>query len=71
MSILSKSECKYPGQKMAMQNRMDGETQARIGNGWKVYWKHKCIFRNKTSIKVKITILESSILPVLTYCAQT
>ncbi len=28
---------KYVGQKMAVQNRMDGEIQARIGNRWEAY----------------------------------
>ncbi len=64
-------EYKYLGQKMAMQNknRMDGEIQARIGNGWKAYWRHKHIFKSKMSIRAKTKILESSILPILTYDA--
>ncbi len=61
---------KYLGQTLAIQNRMVGEIQARIGNGWKAYWKHKYIFRSKMSIKAKIKILESSILSVLTYSVQ-
>ncbi len=49
---------------------MVGELQARIGNGWKAYWKHKYIFWSKMSIRDKTKILENSI-PVLTYSAQT
>ncbi len=64
------NEYTYLGQTMAIQNRMVGEIQARIGNGWKAYWKHKYIFRSKMSIRAKTKILESNILPVLTYGAQ-
>ncbi len=63
--------CKYLGQTMAIWNRMIGEIQARIRNGWKTYWKHKHIFRSKMSIRAKTKILKSSILPVLSYGAQT
>ena len=55
-----------------MQGRVEKELQVRKNKAWGKFWQLKKIFKNKKlNLKMKIKILESCVLPVLSYGAQT
>jgi len=50
---------------------MGKELKVRRANGWKAFWAKKAIWRSRLKLKSKIRIFESTIIPILTYGAQT
>lgn len=47
------------------------EIDRRISIAWKKYWAQKEILKGNYSLNIKKTIMDSSILPSLTYASQT
>lgn len=64
-------EYKYLGQTTKFDNNMEGIIRERIANAWKAFWAHKFIFKNKIKLSLKMKVLESCVVPVLTYGSQT
>jgi len=63
---------KYLGRVMSFEDRMEEELRERREASWKSYWTLEHIYKNKTiPLRIKIEILETCTLPVLTYGAQT
>lgn len=65
------TEFKYLGQTVSFENRSEKETKIRRANAWKAFWGQKIFWNGKLSLKAKIKIFESNVIPVLTYGAQT
>lgn len=62
----------YLGQLMSFHNRRQNEIQRRIGNAWKRFWSLSFILTDKTyNLKLRSGVMNSCILPVLLYGAQT
>lgn len=61
----------YLGQIMSFEEKMDKEINARKNQAWKAYWSLKRIFKSKMSLKAKMKIMVSCIVPVIVYGAQT
>ena len=64
-------EYKYLGQTLSFENKLEKELEVRRANAWKAFWSLKSIFKSKMKLSSKIRILESAVIPVLTYGAQT
>jgi len=62
---------KYLEQTLSFENKTEKEIKIRRANGWKFFWAQKTILKSKLKLKSKIKIFESTIIPVLTYGAQT
>ncbi|KAJ4438638.1 hypothetical protein ANN_14585 [Periplaneta americana] len=55
-----------------VHNRRQNEIQRRIGNAWKRFWSLSFILTDKTyNLKLRSGVMNSCILPVLLYGAQT
>ncbi len=65
------SEYRYLGQTSKFNNNMDEVIEERILNARKFFWKNKIFLNSKMKTNLKIKILESCMLSVLTYEAQT
>jgi len=62
----------YLGQTIAMGDRLEEEIKVRKNKGWGKFWSlKKACKNNKLKLKSKIKILESCVMPVLSYGAQT
>lgn len=61
----------YLGQTISLENKTEKEINNRIALGWKKFWSLKYILKENFSIKSKIDIMNSCILPVITYGSQT
>ncbi len=62
---------KYLGQLTKFNSNMETVITKRISNAWKTFWAHKTILKSKMKLGLKIKILESCVIPVLTYGAQS
>ncbi len=62
---------KYLGQIITFGNKMDEEIEQRITNAWKAFWSLKSVFKSKMNLDNKIKMLNSVVIPVLAYSAQT
>lgn len=62
----------YLGKQISFKNtRHSDELERRINITWKKYWYHKEVLKSKLPLKLKKKIMDSCILPCLTYGAQT
>ncbi|CAG9130127.1 unnamed protein product [Plutella xylostella] len=61
----------YLGQIASFHNRQDKEIERRIENAWKSFWSMKSLMKGELPLSLKRKLLDSCILPVLTYGAQT
>lgn len=64
-------EYSYLGQTISTNNKFNAEINKRIKNGWKSFWALKYVFKSKMKLPTKIKILDSCVIPSLTYGAQT
>lgn len=64
-------ELVYLGQKVTIKNKTAEEIERRITIAWKKFWSLKHVLKGPFSIKSKIKIINSCILPTITYGAQT
>ena len=64
-------EYTYLGLTLSFDDKTEKELKIRRANGWKSFWAQKVILKSKLKLKSKIRIFESTIIPVLTYGAQT
>jgi len=62
---------KYLGQTLSFTDKTGKELKIRRQNAWKAFWVKKQFWKSRMSIKSKIRVLESTIIPILTYGAQT
>ncbi len=62
---------RYLGQSTKFANNMDGIIRERISNAWKAFWANKIIWKSKMKNEQKVKILDSCVMPALTYGAQT
>lgn len=53
------------------QNSNDQEVERRKQLTWNKYWALKDIFKSSVPIKIKTKVLNSCLLPCLTYACQT
>lgn len=63
-------EFTYLGQLISMEECQTKEINARITKAWKSYWTLKDILKSNISMKQKTKIINTCILPVLTYGSQ-
>lgn len=61
----------YLGQNITMENKTSVEIERRISIAWKKFWSLKFIFKGNFTIKNKIKVLNSCVMPTLTYGSQT
>lgn len=61
---------KYLGQRISFQNKMEAEINMRIANAWRCFWSLKEFFLGCLPIFHKMKLLNSCVIPVLTYGAQ-
>ena len=61
----------YLGQMISKEGGIEKEIRRRRSKAWAKYWSLRGIFKSKMSVKAKIKILESCVMPVLTYGAET
>lgn len=47
------------------------EVERRVKHTWNKYWSYKEIFKSEMPIKIKKTIMDSCLIPCLTYACQT
>ena len=59
------------GQTISMKEGIKRELKVRKSKAWGKFWSLQKIFRSKLSTEAKIRILESSVIPVLCYGAET
>ena len=64
-------EYKYLGQTLSFEDKTEKELKIRRANGWKSFWAQRTILKSNLKLKSKIRVFESTIVPVLTYGAQT
>lgn len=62
---------KYLGQLVAFEQKAEIEIAARIASTWKRFWSLKYILLNNFPLYQKTKIMNSCILPILTYGSQT
>lgn len=63
---------KYLGKEISFQStRHLDEIERRINMTWKKYWSNKEILKSKLPITLKKKVMDSNLLPCLTYGAQT
>lgn len=65
------NEYTYLGQILSFEDRTNKEIATRKRKAWAGFWALKQIFKSEMSTTSKIKILESNIIPILTYGAQT
>ncbi len=56
--------------RLCLLYNVDGVIGERISNAWKTFWKNKIFLKNKMKTKLKIKILESCVISVLTCKVQ-
>ncbi|KAJ2946764.1 hypothetical protein O0L34_g12828 [Tuta absoluta] len=62
----------YLGKQISFnQENNNGEVERRVNTAWKKYWMNKEILKGKYSMNLKKTVIETCILPSLTYACQT
>lgn len=62
----------YLGKQISfVKSRHKDELDRRINMAWRKFWSFKEILKSKLSLKLKKKIMDSCILPCLTYAAQT
>lgn len=62
----------YLGKQLSLKpNRNVLEINRRIASTWKKFWAHKEILKSQLPMKLKKIVLDSAILPCLTYGCQT
>jgi hypothetical protein len=62
---------KYLGQIISFKNRQSKEVDARVSAAWKSFWALKKFLLSELPIYHKRKLMDSIILPILTYGAQT
>lgn len=65
------NEYVYLGQLISTKDREKQEISRRINLAWKKYWSLKNIVKGDHNINIKTQVLQSCILPTLTYGCQT
>jgi hypothetical protein len=60
----------YLGQQISFEDQMEKEINVRITNAWRSFWAQKKFFKGNLPIFCKKRLMDSTILPVLTYGAQ-
>ncbi|CAH2088608.1 unnamed protein product [Euphydryas editha] len=62
----------YLGKQLSFEKqRNEQEIERRISNVWKKYWSYKEIMKSDMPIKIKQKVMDTCILPSLTYASQT
>ncbi|KAJ8705403.1 hypothetical protein PYW07_011230 [Mythimna separata] len=62
----------YLGKQLSFQNkRNEQEIERRVSNAWKRFWSLKEIMKSDMPMKIKQKIMDTCILPTLTYASQT
>lgn len=61
----------YLGQLVSFEERVEKELRIRKQKAWGKFWAMKGIFKGDMSTRAKIKLLESCVMPVLCYGAQT
>ena len=61
----------YLGQTISVREGMEREMNVRRQKVWRKYWSLRRVFKGKMSVKSKVKILESCVIPVLCYGAET
>lgn len=61
----------YLGQIISFENRQNKEIDRRIDNAWKSFWSMKEYMKGDLPISLKRVLIDTCILPILTYGAQT
>lgn len=62
----------YLGKQLSFEkHRNEQEIERRVSNAWKKYWSYKEIMKSDMPIKIKQTVMNTCILPSLTYASQT
>ncbi len=69
--ILKVEKYKYLGQLTKFNNNMETVITTRISSAWETFWVHKTILRSEMKLEPKIKILESCVILVLPYGAQS
>ena len=64
-------EYTYLGRIISFEQGLNKELLERKKKAWRGYWSLKQIFKGKMRLNSKIKILESCVIPILTYGAQT
>ena len=64
------SEFKYLGRLIGLENEVDKEIDARITNAWKSFWSLKRFFKGKFPLYHKKRLMDTCILPILSYGCQ-
>ena len=65
-------EAIYLGQTISFENRVEKEVERRIKLGWKKFWSLRKILKGDSlSVEAKGKIINSSVIPVITYGCQT
>jgi len=58
---------RYLGQTLSFANKSEKELKIRMSDAWKAFWAQRHLLEGNLSIKTKIRVLESTIIPVLLY----
>ena len=61
----------YLGQIISIEEGVENEIKARRNKAWRKLWAMRKIFDSRLSLKAKGRILESCVIPILTYGAET
>lgn len=62
----------YLGKELSFEDKSEEkEIERRINIGWKKYWSLKEIIKGKYPLHLKKTVMDTCILPTLTYGCQT
>ena len=64
-------EYTFMGRILTFEQGPNKEIQERRKKAWRGYWALKQVFKGNMQVKFKIKILESRVIPILTYGAQT
>ena len=71
MEIEIVEEYTYLGRIISFQNGLNKELQTRKKKAWRGYWALKQVFKGNMKIASKTKILNSCVIPILTYGSQT
>ena len=64
-------EYRYLCQIISFTNKSEKELKIRRSNAWKAFWAQRHLLKGNLNIKTKMRVLESTIIPILLYGAQT
>ena len=71
-SVIEKvEEYKYLGQSISFADKTNKELKIRRANSWKDFWAQRRVLKSKMRLGTKMRIFNSTVLPVMTYRAQT